>query len=489
MQIPFNRESRIMSTVVLHNSKLRLHVKGSFEAVMQKCTSAVSHSGISRPLTMKWKADIEEHVLSMARSCRTLMAIAYKDFEKSEMPKDRIEYELEQSLLHDLTLVGVLGMQDSVRIDAAEAVEKCRAAGVAVRLVTGDAAETAKAVARRAGILTEAELKHGTANLVMEGGELEEYVGGIVMRVDEETGSEVKAVKHEYKFMRVSRSLKLLAKASPSHKLLLALGLKSEAQNTVLVAGSKASDQEALRTADVALSSSSSSHTAKEAANAILKSNSLVPVVSAIKWSRNVLQGMRKQVQFQAIAGLTAVLTACVGCLCFGETPLSALHLLWINIVVNVLSAVSLPCDPPSESVLRSKPYSATKPLVNTAVWNCVVIVTGYQVTLLVLLMFLGGIFFESSITEDEEINWFTENKKLNTVLFTVYIYLTVATFFCCRAIKSKGNYYINSRIQCVLQHTAQHNLPSSPNYNSRHADCAGKLRSRFVLLRSFKAE
>eukprot|EP00826_Nyctotherus_ovalis_P042616 TRINITY_DN4403_c0_g1_i2.p1 TRINITY_DN4403_c0_g1~~TRINITY_DN4403_c0_g1_i2.p1 ORF type:complete len:418 (-),score=18.51 TRINITY_DN4403_c0_g1_i2:220-1473(-) len=380
-------------------------------------------------------------------------------------------------------------MQDSVRIDIAEAMEKCRGAGVAVRLVTGDSVEAAKTIARRAGILTEAELKHGTANLVMEGGELEEYVGGIVMRVDEETGSEVKAVRHEYKFMRVSRSLKLLAKASPSHKLLLTLGLKSEAQNTVLVAGSKPSDQEALQAADIALSSSNSSDTAKEAANAILKSNSLASVVSAIKWSRNVLQGVRKQVQFQAITGLTAVLTACVGCLCFGETPLSAVHLLWINIVVNVFSAVCLPCDPPSESVLRSKPYAATKPLVNTAVWNCVIIVTGYQVTLLVLLMFLGGIFFGSSLTEDEEVNWFTENKKLNTVLFTVYIYLSVATFFCCRAIKPKGNSHFNNRIQCIFQYIGQHNFPFGAGYNSWHAGCAGKLRSCFVLLCSFKAE
>jgi len=417
-----------MSTVILHDDKLRLYAKGSFENIIQKCTNVVIQNA-TKTLSMKWKADIEEHIVSMSKNCHKIVAIGYKDFEKTELPE-----------VNNLTLIAVFGIQNSVRIDLPEAIRKCKTAGIAARIVTGDSIEIAKAIAKRSGIVTEAELKSGIANLIMKGKELEECIGGLVTRVNEETGIEVKAVKNEYKLMNATRNLKVLAKALPSHKLALVIGLKSEASNTVLATGSYAIDQEILQIADIGLASQNSSYVAKETADAILTTNNISSVVSGIKWGRNVFQGMRKQMQFVIIANMSAILTACIGCLLFGETLLSPLHLLWINIITNVFSTFCLPSDPSSESILESKPYSLSKPLINSTMWNSIIIITGYQITLLTFFMLFGNLFFSSSMEEDVEMNWFIENKKLGTVLFTVYIYSQVVTLFCCRAIKPKGS-------------------------------------------------
>jgi len=324
-----------------------------------------------------------------------------------------------------LVLLGVLGVHDPVRPEVPAAVATCRAAGVDVRMVTADGLDTAVAVALRAGILQSADLERrdgiagsavaaaaapppappngaaaaslsptsssgaslslqrtpGLRSRAMEGADFRARVH----RVDAATGA---TVFDQFAFDRLWPQLRVLAAASPADKLTFARGLRASTLHAdaervaalsregvaipagpqvVAMTGGGAGDAAALRVADVGFARGGASGTqlAKDACDVVLLDDDhFASLVEALKWGRNVPDAVRKFLQFQLTVGAVATGLALVGAVICRTPPLSAVQLLWLNLVMDALAALALATEPPGEELLARPPVDRAAPLV-----------------------------------------------------------------------------------------------------------------------------
>ena len=425
-----------MSTVVKENGKFRAYAKGSFENVIQKCIKVISTNGSLNTLNMKWKLQIEEYISDMIKNGQKLIALAYKDIDSMDVPPGS---NLEDLIQSDLVLIGIFGLEIRIKADIRETIKQLKESGIIVRFITEENTEVAKVMAKTIGVVTEEELNYGIRNLVMDGADLEEITGGL----------ENNKIKRIYEFNNAVANMRVLSKASRLHKLILAIGLSSDIKNSVMITGNEVTDQELFIKSVIGLTNKeNSTDVVKESASVIMTNSNLSDILSGIKWGRNVFQGISKFLQFQIIGNVSAIIVACLGCAFFGESPLSPIHLLWINIITNIFSSICLPVDSPSDNTLKFKPYTPLKPLISKTMWKCIIIISSYQILIMTLIMLFGGLFItystDETITDD---NWFTKNKKINTIIFNTYVYCLFFTLFCCRTIKSYGISYPNHRI------------------------------------------
>ncbi len=471
-----------MSTVVRReqNTKLRVYTKGSFETVLEKCTEAIYHSGERKALTMKQKTDLEETVQAIQKNGRKTIALAYKDLASSDLEGIFDETELEQILHKDLVLICVMGIEDRIRPDATESVRKCRRAGICVRMVTGENREAAKAIAKECGIISEVELRGGLRNMILDGEQLEEQVGGLISRPDASGKRQLK-VKHEHRFAELSTNLKVLAKASSAHKLMLVAGLTRQPNHIVAMTGHEALDRDGLRTSHIGFAMGvRGTDITKEAADVILVNDNFSSIVAGVKWGRNIYQAIRKLVQFQIAANIVAIITACIGTLVTGDSPLSSLHLLWINLIIDAMASFCLPTDPPSDDILNGKPYSSSKPLISPTMWRYIVCLSSYQILSLLFLMLFGSSLFGLGAKKNLEEGWSPANAQLNTVIFNTYVYMQFFNFLCCRKIRSQGTHGLrNRRVQHTGEPFGQPEVCAHPDIDTGVAVRNSELRGR----------
>jgi len=431
-----------MTTVVRREKGYRIYTKGSFEVVLPRCTNCMSLNGQEKPLNMSWKQDIEEYVRIMLKNGRKVLAMAYKNLTELPLDIENLdENELDKILNSELTMIGILGIEDKVRADAAESVRKCKKAGIAVRMISGEHTDLAKNFAKSCNIVSEIEIKSGLPGLIIEGPELEEITGGLITRYDE-NNMPVKRLKNEQKFLEIMPNIKVLSRASAYHKLLLVTGLLGDPnnENTVAITGHDAMDKQVLQKADIGFAMGiKGSDVAREAADVIITNDNYTSILAGIKWGRNIYYSIRKLVQFQITANMVAILIACLGGIILGESPMNALHLLWVNLVVDILASFSVPSDPPSDNILEDKPVKSAKPLVSPTMWRYIIVLGIYQLSALIFIMMFGELLFGfgNKITLGEK--WNQTNTELNTIIFNTYIYMQIANFICCRKIKSQG--------------------------------------------------
>lgn len=255
---PFDSAKKYMTAVIKVPTGYRLLIKGASEILLGFCTSQVNVStGSIEPVD---RQAMEDAITEFAKKSLRTIGIVYKDFE--EVP------DLEAPL-SDLTLVGVVGIQDPVRPGVPEAVQNGRRAGVTTRMVTGDNSVTARAIATECGIFTD--------GIVMEGPEFR--------RLSEE------------KLDEIIPRLQVLARSSPDDKRILVSRLKALGE-TVAVTGDGTNDAPALKAADVGFSMGiSGTEVAKEASEIILMDDNFTSIVTALKWGRAVNDAVQKFLQ------------------------------------------------------------------------------------------------------------------------------------------------------------------------------------------------
>lgn len=260
---PFDSNKKYMFAVIKVQSGYRLLIKGASEIVLGFCSSQVDVStGNAVPVD---RQATEEAITSFARKSLRTIGIVYKDFDK--IP------ELED--FSDLTLIGIVGIQDPVRPGVPEAVQNARRAGVTTRMVTGDNIVTARAIATECGIFTD----------------------GIIME-----GPEFRRLSEEELDKTIPR-LQVLARSSPDDKRILVARLKALGE-TVAVTGDGTNDAPALKAADVGFSMGiSGTEVAKEASEIILMDDNFTSIITALKWGRAVNDAVQKflQVRYQSL--------------------------------------------------------------------------------------------------------------------------------------------------------------------------------------------
>ena len=400
--IPFDSGRKCMGVVIRKkDGGARLLVKGASEILLAQCTNVIKdpNSGTDVvPMSQENRDTLNGLITSYAeRSLRTI-GIIYRDFDEWIPKKVRRDdsdnsQALFEDLFKDMTLLSIVGIQDPLREGVLEAVKACQGAGVVVRMVTGDNVITAKAIATDCGIYTQ-------GGIVMEGPAFRK-LGKLEM--DE-----------------VIPKLQVLARSSPEDKRILVRRLKHLGE-TVAVTGDGTNDAPALKGADVGFSMGiAGTEVAKEASAIILMDDNFASIVKAMMWGRAVNDAVKKFLQFQITVNITAVVLTFVTAVSSNTetSALTAVQLLWVNLIMDTMAALALATDPPTRSILDRKPDPKSAPLITLRMWKMIIGEAIYQLVITFLLYFGARTVF--SYNSDEE------QKLVGTLVFNTFVWMQI---------------------------------------------------------------
>ncbi|RBA15422.1 calcium-translocating P-type ATPase, PMCA-type [Fusarium proliferatum] len=396
---PFNSVKKYMLAVIKVQAGYRVLIKGASEIMVSFCSNEVNPStGAVEALDRKAADDA---IMAFARKSLRTIGLVYKDFE--EMP------DLEN--LGDLTLLGIVGIQDPVREGVPQAVQNARRAGVVTRMVTGDNLVTARAIATECGIFTD--------GIVMEGPEFRKL--------------------SEEELDKVIPRLQVLARSSPDDKRVLVTRLKVLGE-TVAVTGDGTNDAPALKAADIGFSMGiSGTEVAKEASEIILMDDNFASIITALKWGRAVNDAVQKFLQFQITVNITAVLLSFVTSMYDDkmEPILKAVQLLWINLIMDTMAALALATDPPTDSILDRPPQPKSAPLITLNMWKMIIGQSIFQVVVVLVLYFAGDsiLGYNTSIA--------AEKLQLDTIIFNMFVWMQIFNELNCRRLDNKFNVFV----------------------------------------------
>ena len=388
--IPFSSKRKRMTTVTYSpfgNGKYIVLVKGASEIILSLCSKFIGAEGEIKELTPEKLEHIDQSVISdFANEAYRTLSIAYKEVTVEEFDEYKGNADLdgdhiiENFLESDLTLISIVGIQDPLRDGVPQAVGRCKRSGITVRMVTGDNLTTARAIAKNAGILSPRESQNEFA--CMEGKFFREEVGGLEEAKDK-NGNTYEKVKNEAKFFEIIRHLKVLARSSPQDKYLLVTGLKNQG-SVVAVTGDGTNDAPALKKADVGFSMGiAGTEVAKEASDIILLDDNFSTIVNAIMWGRNIYSSVRKFLQFQLTVNVVAIFIAFIGGVVLGESPLTTVQLLWVNLIMDTFAALALATEPPKPELLEDAPHGRDDNIVTSVMWRNVIGQSVYQIFIL----------------------------------------------------------------------------------------------------------
>ena len=394
----FNSGRKSMSTCVNHPTipgGVRLFSKGASEMVLIKCKYILVGNEIKEFSSEDYNRVLQSVIEPMACNGLRTICVAYKDFVPAGQEKNiNEEYlpadgsspnwdEEEAKYTSNLTAICVCGIQDPVRPEVPEAIRKCKSAGIVVRMVTGDNVNTARSIARSCGIIGPND-----DFLVLEGKEFNQ-------RVKDEHGNVI-----QEKVDAIWPRLRVLARSSPQDKYILVKHIISSTLNpnreVVAVTGDGTNDGPALKKADVGFAMGiQGTDVAKEASDIILTDDNFNSIVKAVMWGRNVYDSIAKFLQFQLTVNVVAVICAFVGACVVAESPLRAVQMLWVNLIMDTLASLALATEPPTEDLLNRKPYGRTKPLISRTMMKNIIGHSIYQLTVIFVILFAGPQLFD----------------------------------------------------------------------------------------------
>jgi len=295
-------------------------------------------------------------------------------------------------------------------------------------MVTGDNVNTARSIARSCGII-------GVNDdfLVLEGKEFNQ-------RIKDENGNVI-----QEKVDAIWPRLRVLARSSPQDKYILVKHIISSTLNAnrevVAVTGDGTNDGPALKKADVGFAMGiQGTDVAKEASDIILTDDNFNSIVKAVMWGRNVYDSIAKFLQFQLTVNVVAVICAFVGACVVAESPLRAVQMLWVNLIMDTLASLALATEPPTEELLQRKPYGRTKPLISRTMMKNIIGHSLYQLTVIFVLLFAGPQLFdmESGISGSTQ---FRPTQHF-TMIFNAFVLMTLFNEINSRKIHGERNVF-----------------------------------------------
>uniref|UniRef100_A0A915CWQ2 Calcium-transporting ATPase n=1 Tax=Ditylenchus dipsaci TaxID=166011 RepID=A0A915CWQ2_9BILA len=353
-----------------YQNRLPCVLQRASEILLSKCDFIIGQDGQAEPFTEEERTKIMKEVIhnGMAQNGLRTICVAYKDYIYSSVRPalnteitiagegGEVDWNDEEEVASKLVAVAICGIQDPVRDEVPAAIEQCRRAGITVRMVTGDNVNTARAIAIQCRIL-----EPGDDFLVLEGREFNE-------RIRDETGK-----ISQTKLDEIWPRLRVLARAQPADKFTLVKGIIDSKNTTqreiVAVTGDGTNDGPALKKADVGFAMGiAGTDVAKEAStlvDIILTDDNFSSIVKAVMWGRNVYDSISKFLQFQLTVNIVAVLTAFIGACTIADSPLKAVHMLWINLIMDTLASLALATETPTDELLQRKPYGRKKSLIS----------------------------------------------------------------------------------------------------------------------------
>ncbi|NXV96887.1 AT2B2 ATPase, partial [Calonectris borealis] len=372
----FNSVRKSMSTVIkMPDGSFRMYSKGASEIVLKKCSRILNAAGEPRIFRPRDRDEMVKKVIEpMACDGLRTICVAFRDFNSTPEP----DWDNENDILSDLTCICVVGIEDPVRPEVPEAIRKCQRAGITVRMVTGDNINTARAIAIKCGII-----HPGEDFLCLEGKEFNRRIRNEKGEIEQE------------RIDKIWPKLRVLARSSPTDKHTLVKGIidstQVEQRQVVAVTGDGTNDGPALKKADVGFAMGiAGTDVAKEASDIILTDDNFSSIVKAVMWGRNVYDSISKFLQFQLTVNIVAVIVAFTGACITQDSPLKAVQMLWVNLIMDTFASLALATEPPTEALLLRKPYGRNKPLISRTMMKNILGHAVYQLTLIFTLLFVG---------------------------------------------------------------------------------------------------
>ncbi|XP_008582464.1 PREDICTED: plasma membrane calcium-transporting ATPase 4 isoform X1 [Galeopterus variegatus] len=421
----FNSVRKSMSTVIRKPSGgFRMYSKGASEIILRKCNRILDNKGDVMPFKNKDRDDMVRTVIEpMACEGLRTICIAYRDFDDTEPSWDN-----ESEILTELTCIAVVGIEDPVRPEVPEAIAKCKRAGITVRMVTGDNVNTARAIATKCGILTP-----GDDFLCLEGKEFNRLIRNEKGEVEQE------------KLDKIWPKLRVLARSSPTDKHTLVKGIIDstigEQRQVVAVTGDGTNDGPALKKADVGFAMGiAGTDVAKEASDIILTDDNFTSIVKAVMWGRNVYDSISKFLQFQLTVNVVAVIVAFTGACITQDSPLKAVQMLWVNLIMDTFASLALATEPPTNSLLKRRPYGRNKPLISRTMMKNILGHSVYQLTVIFFLVFAGEKFFD--IDSGRKVPLHSPPSQHYTIVFNTFVLMQLFNEINSRKIHGERNVF-----------------------------------------------
>ncbi|XP_062263958.1 plasma membrane calcium-transporting ATPase 2-like isoform X5 [Platichthys flesus] len=423
----FNSSRKSMSTVLKNaDGGYRMYSKGASEIILRKCSRILDTQGQPRNFKPKDRDEMVRKVIEpMACEGLRTICVAFRDFPAEAGEPN---WEVENDILNDLTCIAVTGIEDPVRHEVPEAIAKCQRAGITVRMVTGDNINTARAIATKCGILLP-----GEDFLCMEGKEFNQQIRNDQGEVEQE------------RLDKVWPKLRVLARSSPTDKHTLVKGIIDstvlETRQVVAVTGDGTNDGPALKKADVGFAMGiAGTDVAKEASDIILTDDNFTSIVKAVMWGRNVYDSISKFLQFQLTVNVVAVIVAFTGACITQDSPLKAVQMLWVNLIMDTLASLALATEPPTESLLLRKPYGRNKPLISRTMMKNILGHAVYQLVIIFTLLFAGEKIFDIDCGRNTPLH--SPPTEHYTIVFNVFVMMQLFNEINARKIHGERNVF-----------------------------------------------
>jgi Ca2+-transporting ATPase len=373
-ELPFSSERKLMSTVQTDSENPNLvdvFVKGAPDVLLARCTHEFVGSE-AVPLDEARRGAILGGIEELAGEALRTLGVASRLVARESYAGADEDFE------HELVYVGVAGIIDPPRPEAADAVARARSAGVRVVMITGDHPATAAAIASELGIV------ESGANAA--------------------TGAHLQSMDDD-KLLETVRSVSIYARVSPEHKLRIVGALKRDG-HTVAMTGDGVNDAPALKSADIGIAMGiTGTEVSKEAADMILTDDNFATIVAAIEEGRAIFSNIRKFIRYLLSSNVGEVVTMFFGVLLAGliglrgsasgglVVPLLATQILWINLLTDAAPALAVGVDPPDQRVMEHPPRSRSDRLIDARMWTGILVVgaTMALATLLTLDFGLPG--------------------------------------------------------------------------------------------------
>jgi magnesium-transporting ATPase (P-type) len=357
--IPFESERQYMASLNRFGDEGQVLVKGAVERVLPRCSS-VQHGGRTIPIELTaWENKTER----LAADGKRVLAVAVKPVSK-DGPLE------EASIAEGLVLLGLVGLIDPPRPEAVTAIARCREAGITTKMITGDHAVTARAIAREIGLTDSDEVITGQELATIADADLPEHA----------------ARTHVF------------ARVAPEQKLRLVEALQSRGE-IVAMTGDGVNDAPALKRADIGVAMGArGTEAAKEAARMVLADDNFATLTAAVEEGRTIYDNLRKGIAFTLATSCAQALTIIVAITIGEQLPLTTLQILWVNMVTAVTLALALGVEPSEPDVMQRPPRDTREPLISGALARHIVIAV-LVISGLTIAVFVAATELELSIS------------------------------------------------------------------------------------------
>ena len=489
----FNSDNKFMCTLIRENAyHYKLYLKGAHEIVFPLLTTIRSGSTVYEMFD-KYKDEVSKIIQKYSKqSKRTLIfaskKISVQEFNNANKIFKEKNAEFYKSIYKNLNFEYLVGIRDQLRSEVPHSVEMCHKAGITVRMVTGDNIITALAISKDSNIITEDQFNEGLEDIdkfrnicnsiirpkrnyssnnifnkdpsnnisdktldeiaksdfdspiALEGEQFRLLSGNLTKNYDPDTHKIKNITLNDIEmFKKITKRLKVIARATPEDKFLLVFGLK-QLGNIIAVTGDGTNDAPALKEAHVGFAMGiRGTDIAQQAADILLLDDSFSSIITACKFGRNVYDSIRKFVQFQLTTNIVAVFMTLLGGIILKDSPLNAIQMLWVNLIMDSFASLALATEKPTDKLLERKPYKRDSSILTPFMKANVISQGIFQILILLFIIFKGDkLFGVNSDRELEHYEWNSEHGYHFTIFFDIFVFLQVFNSINARKLNQK---------------------------------------------------